>query len=119
MLDFWRAKLIGCNLLLLLTVNIHAGMAQIAPANSPCQPFKIGTDSSGFPEIQGSSDTQTLWALLFPRHFLVWSDEDLKIVWRVTGTGDFSVKAQSIDGTVIQPIWGPEEHGGSSWDRPG
>src|SRR5260221_4161002 len=110
-----RAIVVGCSLVLSLIVNLQPGMAQITTANSPCQPFKIGTDTSGLPEIQGSSDTQTVWALLFPYHLPVWSDEDLKIVWRMTGAGDFSLKAQHTNGTVIQPICGPEEHAGLNW----
>ena len=119
MLKISRIIGICCSIFLSLTIQFQPGKAQTAPANSQCQPFKIGTDTSGFPEIQGRSDTQTLWALLFPYHLPVWSDEDLKIVWRMTGTGDFNLKAQHIDGTVILPMWGPEEHGGSSWQRPG
>jgi len=109
----------GCVIMLSLIVNFQTGKAQIVPTNSPCQPFKIGQDTGGLPEIQGRSETQTLWALLFPYHLPVWSDEDLKIVLRMTGNGKFSVAAQHTDGTVIQPIFGPEPHGGSSWHRPG
>src|SRR5579859_7448297 len=80
-------------------VSLRIGKAQIDPTNSPCQPFKVGEDTgSRLPEIEGRSDTQTLWALLFPYHVPVWSDEDLKIVLRMTGTGDLSVKAQHTDG---------------------
>ena len=114
-----RLIMIGCGLLLALVLNLQAGSAQIASADSRCRPAAIDTDSGGLPEVQGSSDTQTLWALLFPYHLPVWSDEDLKVVWRMTGSGDFSLEAQHTDGTVIQPIWGPEEHSGSSWQRPG
>jgi len=96
-------------------VSLRIAKAQIVPTALPCQPFNIGTDTrSGLPEVQGRSDTQTLWALLFPYHLPVWSDEDLKIVWRMTGTGNFSLKAQHTDGTMIQPNFGPEPHGGST-----
>jgi hypothetical protein len=106
-------------MLLLIALSVQPGQGQTAPANLSCQPFKIGTDTSGLPEIQGRSATQTLWALLFPYHLPVWSDEDLKIVWRMTGAGNFSLEAQHTDGTVTQPIWGPDAHSGSSWQRPG
>ncbi|HLY28571.1 MAG TPA: hypothetical protein VKQ72_19650 [Aggregatilineales bacterium] len=115
-----RAIVMGCSLGLSFIVGLQTGMAQSTPASSQCQPYTVGTDTNtGFPEIEGRSDSQSLWALLFPRHLPVWSDEDLKIVWRMTGTGELSLKAQHSDGTVIQPIWGPEEHGGSNWERPG
>lgn len=117
MLKISRAIVTGCSLLLAL--NLQPATAQTASPDSSCQPFKIDADTSAFPEIQGRSDTQTLWALLFPYHLPVWSDEDLKIVWRMTGTGKFSVMAQHTDGTLIQPIWGPESHVDSTWKRPG
>jgi len=41
------------------------------------------------------------------------TNEDEKIVWRITGTGEeFHVQAQNEDGTIILPIWGPEYQGG-------
>ncbi len=59
-----------------------------------------------------------LWALLF--FDKAQAQQDLKIVWRITGTGSpFTIKAQHTDGTIVKPIWGPEYHGGSSWQRPG
>jgi len=84
-----------------------------------CSPFSIASSVNGLPEIHGQSDNQTVWALLFPYHLPVWSNEDLKIVWRMTGSGLFNLQAQNSNGRVIMPIWGPEAHGGSSWDRPG
>ena len=44
---------------------------------------------------------------------------ELKIVWRVTGSGSFGIVGIGPDGRVIQPVWGPEEHLGSTWHRPG
>ncbi len=119
MLKFARVMAIGCSVWLALFVNLQAGMAQTPPTPSLCQPSEIGTTSGGLPEIQGVSESQSLWALLFPYHLPVRADEDLKIVWRMTGIGYFNVKAQHTDGTVIGPIWGPEGHLGSTWERPG
>lgn len=59
-----------------------------------------------------------MWALLFFDEAHAKQDE--KIVWRITGTGkQFDAQAQHEDGTLIHPIWGPEYHGGSTWERPG
>ncbi|MEP7290000.1 MAG: hypothetical protein ABI947_29995 [Chloroflexota bacterium] len=97
----------------------------IAAQDSPkatgteCTPFAIRQDTDSFPEIEGKSEHQELWALLFPYHLPIRTDEDIKIVWRMTGVGTFQLFAQHTDGTIIPPIWGPEEHGGSSWHRPG
>ena len=59
-----------------------------------------------------------MWALLF--FDKAHAKEDLKIVWRITGSGkQFTVQARNEDGTVVSPTWGPEDHGGSTWERPG
>ena len=84
-----------------------------------CQPSQIQTAKNAFPEIQGamSSDGE-MWALLF--FDKAYAKEDLKIVWRITGSGkQFTVQARQENGTLISPTWGPEDHGGSSWERPG
>ena len=58
-----------------------------------------------------------VWALLFFE--TAHTNEDEKIVWRITGEGDeFHAQAQSEDGTNWAPIW-TEYHGGSNWHRPG
>lgn len=84
-----------------------------------CQPSRIQTSANSPPEIQGtmSSDGE-MWALLF--FDKAHAKQDVKIVWRITGTGEqFIVQARHEDGTVISPIWGPEPHEGSTWNRPG
>ncbi len=59
-----------------------------------------------------------MWALLF--FDKAQANKDEKIVWRITGTGtQFDVQAKHEDGTIAQPTWGPEYHGGSTWERPG
>ena len=102
-----------------------------APATSPktastatqpaCQPSKILISKDKFPEIQGTMKSDgELWALLF--FDSATANQDLKFVWRITtiGTGQgFHIEAKSENGKTIQPIWGPEFHGGSNWNRPG
>ena len=59
-----------------------------------------------------------LWALLFFDQ--AYAKEDEKIVWRISGTGgELTIRAHNQAGTTISPIWGPEYHGGSNWERPG
>ncbi len=59
-----------------------------------------------------------LWALLFFGRAYI--EEELKIVWRMTGADEqFIVEGRHEDGTAVAPIWGPEQHGGSNWERPG
>ncbi len=44
---------------------------------------------------------------------------EIKVVWRMTGSGSLSISAYGPDGMVVEPLWGPESHGGSTWNRPG
>jgi hypothetical protein len=43
----------------------------------------------------------------------------IKLVVRITGSGDLSVDMTAPDGTAHGLDWGPEEHTGSNYDRPG
>lgn len=47
------------------------------------------------------------------------SNEDWKVVWRVTGEGDLRVEALDPDGVSHAPIAGPIRHDSSNFDRPG
>jgi len=84
-----------------------------------CQPSLAQPSKNDFPEIQATmKSTGEIWALLFFDQ--AHAKQEAKIVWRITGTGkQFDITAQHEDGTIIHPIWGPEYHGGSNWERPG
>jgi hypothetical protein len=43
----------------------------------------------------------------------------LKIVWRVTGSGDLHVDVTRPDGSPATLSFGPEPHGASTFQRPG
>ena len=89
--------------------------APVAP--STCPPSAEVTGSGEMVERQGTGDGVTLWALFFSSPVTV--GQEVKVVWRMTGSGEFSVSATGPDGVEVKPVWGPEPHGGSSWDRPG
>jgi len=58
------------------------------------------------------------WALLFFGE--AHANQELKIVWRITTTElAVTAEAQHEDGTIVAPIWGPEYHESSTWERPG
>jgi hypothetical protein len=101
------------------TALISTSQPLATPTTATCQPSQIQTSPIKFPEIQATMISEgEIWALLFfdQGH----AKEDLKIVWRITGSGyRFNVQARHEDGTVIDPIWGPDYHGSSSWARPG
>lgn len=71
---------------------------------------------TGFPETRGEG--AEAWALLWDAS--PWPvGEEVKVVWRMEGTGDFEVRAIGPAGEIVQPTAGPTRHGGSNWDRPG
>ena len=68
--------------------------------------------------FQADADGGSVNALVFgPLPPTVGSE--LKIVWRVTGSGQLTVIARRPDGTEAPLIFGPEPHAGSTFDRPG
>jgi hypothetical protein len=89
------------------------------PTPTVCQPSLAQPSKNDFPEIQATMKSAgEIWALLF--FDKAYASQEEKIVWRITGTGQkFDIYAQHPDGTIIHPIWGPEYHGGSNWERPG
>jgi hypothetical protein len=76
-------------------------------------------EGEGFPEVRGTARDAELWGLLFVRATPLRAGDEVKIVWRMTGEGPLRIRAAHPDGTAAERVWGPEEHGGSSWRRPG
>ena len=71
-------------------------------------------------EIRGSSRDASLWGLaLGPGPVPPHAGDELKIVWRMTGTGPLRVTLRAPDGTVRPLVFGPDRHGASNFDRPG
>ncbi|SDJ57119.1 hypothetical protein [Nonomuraea jiangxiensis] len=101
------------------------GSAAPSPATPTPMITKAGCDSSqvltgaGFPEVRGTARDATLWGLLFVGAPPIRRGEQTKIVWRMTGEGPVRVEATLPDGTAAKLLWGPEEHEGSTWRRPG
>ncbi|MEV0198121.1 hypothetical protein [Nonomuraea sp. NPDC050691] len=72
----------------------------------------------GLPEVRGQGRGAEVWGLLFaPAPFE--RGREVKIVWRMTGEGPLTVTATLPDGTRARRTFGPEQHGGSTWKRPG
>ncbi len=93
--------------------------ATLSATQRACQPSQTLPSKNDFPEVRGTMKSDgELWALLFFDQ--AHARQDAKIVWRMTGSGGpFEVQARNEAGTIIRPIWGPEYHGGSNWERPG
>jgi hypothetical protein len=87
---------------------------------STCPPTaRLGAPNEALPERQGAGDGATLWALFFPTEPVLTAGKEIKVAWRMTGSGGFAIRATGPDGRVAKPDWGPEPHGGSTWHRPG
>jgi hypothetical protein len=71
-------------------------------------------------EIRGVSSDAQLWGLaLGPGHVPPRVGEELKIVWRMTGTGPLRVSLTGPTGHARPLVFGPEAHSASSYHRPG
>lgn len=90
-----------------------------SPSSAGCQ--TTPTAAPGVPGLdlrgRSSSDT-TLYALLFPG-YPVPARREAKFAWRMTGSGAIALYAVGPDGQRLSPAWGPDEHAGSNWRRPG
>jgi hypothetical protein len=78
----------------------------------------LGGGATGFPEAGMDYSRGGIWALFFdavpPR-----ANQEIKVVWRMTGAGDFTFQVSDMDGKTVPLVWGPEGHGSSSWNHPG
>jgi hypothetical protein len=73
----------------------------------------------GWPEVRGTITGGELWALFDGADLPAPQGVQNKIIWRMTGSGVFTVIARGPNGQTLKPAWGPERHGGSNWNRPG
>lgn len=78
---------------------------------SPIQPAVVAG-----PEIEGTSANASLWVLLFQP---LTTGQDIKMAWRMTGSGRLHLVAIGSQGQQVRPDWGPEAHLSSNWNRPG
>ena len=67
----------------------------------------------GFDSPRGS-----LWALFF-NPVPPPAGKEIKVVWRMTGSGGFTFRVSDARGMVVPLVWGPESHTGSNWNHPG
>jgi hypothetical protein len=90
------------------------------PGLKSCQPASPIDNSSVGPEVRGTGINAELWALIESTSGIPpLAKTEVKIVWRMTGSGDFSIVAVGPDGVKVSPSQGPTEHLGSNWNHPG
>ncbi len=93
--------------------------ASTSTAPSASSPAGQACSSPVNSEMRG---TGSLWALFFPtsgQTAPVVAGREQKIVWKIGGSGDFTVEATGPGGAEATLEWGPSAHGGSTWERPG
>jgi hypothetical protein len=93
------------------------GTALGRPGCRPPSPIAAGGMGA---EVQGTGHGATLYGLIQSAAPLpVRTGQQVKIVWRMTGSGPLRLSATSPQGKPAALQWGPEIHGGSNYDRPG
>jgi hypothetical protein len=82
-----------------------------------CQPA-AALHSYTLPEAGMDTSRGSIWALFFgpvpPK-----AGQEVKVVWRMTGAGDFTFRVSDLEGNTIPLLGGPVAHGASTWVHPG
>ena len=95
-------------------------LVTIAPSQRSCQHSSPLDESKVGTEVQGSATHATLWGLIESTTGIPpQAKTDVKIVWRMTGSGDFTIVASGPQNKQVRPSQGPAAHAGSNWPRPG
>lgn len=98
--------------------RVHLGSLGIPD----CKPAAAFHDYSGpgVSEVGVDSRRGSFWALFFTA-VPPPAGKEIKVVWRMTGSGEFTFRASDADGMVIRPVGTPQPHGvnRSNWIRPG
>ena len=96
--------------------TLKPGTPVAAPTCAPPSPITRGSIG---PEVQGKvTGSGELWGML-QGPVPIPAKVDFKIVWRMTGNGDLTLRATGPGGAQLSPKEGPTEHGLSNWDKPG
>ncbi|MEN8239456.1 MAG: hypothetical protein ABFR53_09670 [Actinomycetota bacterium] len=105
-----------------LVVALLLVLGACSSGTEECSPAQT-TSNAGEAQLE-TTDQFEAWSLWFtdipanqPVRIPQW--DEVKVVWSVTGQGDFTVAVKHSNGTVIDPLFGPQPHDGSNWDAPG
>jgi len=80
----------------------------------------IDEDGPHGPEVRGFASDASLYGLVFLHgHAPVGVGDEVKIVWRMTGSGELKIRVADPAGAPRTLTFGPERHFGSTYDRPG
>jgi hypothetical protein len=64
------------------------------------------------------SSRGSFWALFF-NPVPPPAGKEIKVVWRMTGSGAFTFRVSDTDRKTIPLAWGPDGHSSSDWNHPG
>ena len=112
---------IWAGILLLVAACSNSGLG--APECDPPSPHspwfgdRFDTSGRALAEIEATSAEIEAWGLLWETPPLPVEFE-IKMVWRVTGSGDFEIRAVN-EGTEADLLFGPTLHEESNFNRPG
>jgi hypothetical protein len=84
----------------------------------PAAAFHGWQGQGGFPEVGLDSSRGSFWALVFTP-VPPPTGTDVKVVWRMTGSGPFTFSILDATGKAASLDWGPTGHGSSDWNHPG
>lgn len=90
--------------------SLGSSACRTAPA---FHPWNGGPPEVGFDTAKGS-----FWALFF-NPVPPPAGQEIKVVWKMTGTGEFTFRVTDSNGKTIPLAWGPDAHGSSNWGHPG
>jgi hypothetical protein len=114
---------------LIVAAALSACSSDLAPSPTVSPDYSLG--ELGAPEcdpaspilgdvVQGTGvGSTTAFGLLELTGTGVTVAKPIKLVVRMTGSGDLSADVTAPDGSTRELDWGPEAHGGSNFDRPG
>ncbi|WP_091293872.1 hypothetical protein [Amycolatopsis xylanica] len=106
---------LGIGVVLVLLSGCAAAPTQVT-AQADCAHPPAYADGHG---VQATSAGGTIYALFFTGDEGVIAGVESKIVWRITGTGPARFSATGPNFQSVTPTWGPEGHGGSTFNHPG
>jgi hypothetical protein len=74
--------------------------------------------AGAIPEAGVDSPRGSFWALFF-NPVPPSAGKEIKVVWRMTGSGLFKFRVSDTAGMLAPLAWGPESHLSSNWNHPG
>jgi hypothetical protein len=87
-----------------------------------CKPaatfHSLGGIAGGIPEAGMDTGRGSIWALFF-NPVPPPANQEIKVVWRMTGAGDFAFQVSDAERKTVPLVWGPEGHGSSTWNHLG